>query len=252
VAGEVLELDPEAVPEGTVVEENDPEKAALELQLKMAEQRAQLAEAQVNAAVGEIEEMNQEDILKDKVIGIIVQNKCLRAGNVKPERLGTLQKEILDAMGMTGAEFADARDRFKAVPGFRESVMEGMNSCPEFDPEDLVLSTEPSRKTEIREKGEKPNSDKSGQLKGKLYGSASGTLMLSFTKGKITSGNVILPGRAFSLRGNFLANGRLNLLSNQGTDSFRGFGKKQKTGVVSGNWIAHIGGKVKKGSFIVK
>jgi hypothetical protein len=233
-------------------EEVDPEKAALELQLKAAEQRALLAETQTQAVVTEMEEMSAEDALRDKVIGIIVQNRCLRASNVKPERMGALQLEILDAMGMTGAEYAEARAGFKSTPGFREAVVEGMKSCPDFDPEDIVFSTEPVRKSDIREKDEEPSSEVSGALKGKLYGSANGTLMLTLTQGKVSSGTAVLPGRAFHIRGNLLKNGRLNLLSNQGKDTFRAFGKKQQNGVVSGNWIAHVDSKVKKGSFIVK
>lgn len=186
-----------------------------------------------------------EDIQRAKVVGVLVQNKCLREAKIKPERLGALQTEILASFELTAEEYTALRDKFKDEEGFKAAVEEGTKSCPPVTEEDIA--------TEEEAKAKPPSSpDLSGTFTGKVFGSANGQMKISTSPKRITGGMVKFATTTIPINGQVLSDGRVTIQGKNGADYIRGFGKLDGTRTrMMGNWTAQIGGAKKAGSFLV-
>ena len=212
---------------------------AAEAAIAEAEAGKAAAEAVAADAVQQLEEIKQDEIDRGSILGIMIQNKCLRDGKVKPERLGALQKDILAAFGMTAEQYNAKRAGFKSDPQFRADFNAGKGDCPKVDPGDIQTAKEVSLKKTYK-----------AFLAGNLFGSAGGKLQLKVigetVKGKVSFNN----GTKFNVTGT-VKGGKVRLDAKVGKTFFRAVGKADANGNrFVGSWRSFQGDKDRTGSFI--
>lgn len=187
-----------------------------------------------------------DDIKRDKVVGMLVQLKCLREAKVDPAKFGQLQKDIQASFGLEGAEYAALRDSMKDDETFKAAVQEGMAACPEIAPEDLLTDEEVKARPKRAATAEAPAS-----YKGKVFGAANGSLAFDVAGGKV-SGKLSIGPNEYAISGYKTKSGQVVLKGSSGENSFRGLGRVGADGgKVSGNWNGTMGGKIRGGSFTV-
>ena len=237
-------------------QKEEAEAAAAEAEAGLAEAEAGKAEAEAGKAEAEAEaakavaaaekaeaaldDMKQSEIDRAAVIGIMVQNKCLRDAKVKPEQLGTLQKEILASFGMTAEQFNAKRASFKADPDFRAAYNAGKNDCPEIDPEHIQTKKQILAKKKYK-----------AFMTGTLFGSAGGNISFRIVgdqaKGKVTFKN----GSKWNLKGTVRDGKTLRLYGEVGKTFFRTIANIDANGNrAAGTWHSFQGDKRRTGTFI--
>lgn len=223
----------------TAIADAEAGKAAAEAAIAEAEAGKAAAEAVAADAVQQLEEIKQEEIDRGSILGIMIQNKCLRDGKVKPERLGALQKDILAAFGMTAEQYNAKRAGFKNDPEFRADFNAGKGDCPKVEPGDIQTAKEVSKKKTYK-----------AFLAGNLFGSAGGKLQLKVVgetvRGKVSFNN----GTKFNVTGT-VKGGKVRLDAKVGKTFFRAVGKADANGNrFVGSWRSFQGDKDRTGSFI--
>jgi hypothetical protein len=193
-----------------------------------------------------------EDVIRGKVIGIQVFNQCLRQANVKAERLGQLQTEILNNYGLTAEDFNKLRDQYKAEPWFKPSLDEGLKSCPPIA-EDEIQTEEEAKAKNPPPAADKPDTrPTTSSLKGNIFGSANGKISVQLTGKRITAGTITIGTTSMPVSGYVLAGSKIAIKGSSGADNIRGFGKFDGSGArIIGNWNGNIGGQRRSGSFIL-
>lgn len=186
-----------------------------------------------------------EDIQRAKVVGVLVQNKCLRDAKIKPEKMGQIQTEILASFELTAEEYTALRDKFKDEEAFKAAVEEGSKSCPPVAEEDVVTEAEARTKPPA-------GPELGGDYIGKIFGSANGQITVKTSPKRITGGLAKFVNAAFQLNGQVLSDGRVTIQGRNGADFIRGYGKLDGTRTrMMGNWTGSIGGAQKAGSFML-
>lgn len=191
-----------------------------------------------------------EDVVRSKVIGVQVLNTCLRQAKVKPERMGSLQAEILQNYELTAEEFTALRDKYKDEPWFKPSLEEGTKSCPPLAEEDMeaVGDEDAAAPKGDRKPAARPNKQ---ALRGTVFGSANGKISVALEGKRIRSGTMTLGDVTLRLSGYIMDNGKITFKGVDGPNSVRGFGKFERASRILGNWNATIKGQRKSGSFIL-
>lgn len=209
--------------------------------LKLNEIKAKDAGVQgrIDAAIAECPTF--DDVQRSKVIGILVQNKCMRQANVKPERMGQLQKDVLENFEMTGEQYVELRKKFEVEPGFKEAVDEGTANCPPMADEDVVTEAEAQKK---------PATPVTGAYSGKVFGAVGGQILLKVAGNKKNiSGTAQVGGKVFSLSGYVLSGGKMTAQGVNGDDFVRVYGKFGKSNQsLNGSWTGALAGKKRGGS----
>jgi len=217
------------------------EEAAAEAEAGKVEAEEAAAEAEAGKAEAEaaLEEMKQNVIDRAAVIGIMVQNKCLRDAKVKAAQMGTLQKEILKAFGMTAEQFNAKRASFKSDPDFRAAFTAGKNDCPEINPEHIQTEKQILAKKKYK-----------AFMTGTLFGSAGGTISFRIV-GKQATGKVVFKnGSKWNLKGTVKEN-RLRLYGEVGKTFYRTIATIDANGNrAAGTWHSFQGDKRRTGTFI--
>ena len=217
------------------------EAGKAEAEAVAAEAEAGKAEAQEAAAEAEaaLEDMKQSEIDRAAVIGIMVQNKCLRDAKVKASQLGTLQKEILKAFGMTAEQFNSKRAAFKSDPDFRAAYNEGKNDCPEINPEHIQTEKQILAKKKYK-----------AFMTGTLFGSAGGTISFRIVGDQVKGKVVFKNGSKWNLKGT-VKKDRIRLYGEVGKTFFRTIANIDANGNrAAGTWHSFQGDKRRTGTFI--
>ena len=217
------------------------EAGKAEAEAVAAEAEAGKAEAEEAAAEAEaaLEDMKQSDIDRAAVIGIMVQNKCLRDAKVKASQLGTLQKEILKAFGMTAEQFNAKRAAFKSDPDFRAAYNEGKNDCPEINPEHIQTEKQILAKKKYK-----------AFMTGTLFGSAGGTISFRIVGDQVKGKVVFKNGSKWKLKGT-VKKERIRLYGEVGKTFFRTIANIDANGNrAAGTWHSFQGDKRRTGTFI--
>ena len=209
--------------------------------IKLTEIKAKDAgvQARIDAAINECPTF--DDVQRSKVVGIMVQNKCLRLANVKAERLGALQKDVLDNFELTGAQYAELRTKYQADPSFMASVEEGTKNCPPVNEGDLVTEEEAQKQ---------PASPINGAYSGKVFGAVGGQILLKVADNKkYISGTAQVGGKVFKMSGYVLGGGKMTAQGVSGGDFVRVYGKFGKSfRSLNGSWTGALDGKKRGGS----
>jgi hypothetical protein len=215
------------------------DQAAYLTKLNEIKGKDQEVEGRINAAISECPTF--EDIQRSRVVGILVQNKCLRQANLKPARLGELQKDILENFEMTGAEYGALRTKFLSDPGFKEAIEEGTKNCPPLAEADIVTEEEAKKKAAA---------PIGGTYSGKVFGSAGGQITLTVSGNKKgLSGSAQVGGQSFKLNGYTLAGRKMTAQGANGKDFVRVYGKFGGSNqTLTGSWTGVLGGKKRGGS----
>lgn len=207
---------------------------------KLAEVKAKdpSVDGKINGAIGECPTF--EDVQRSKVVGILVQNKCLRQANVKADRLGQLQKDILENFDMTAADYAALRNKFMVDPGFKDAIEEGTKNCPPVSQDEIVTEEEAKAK---------PVTGIQGVYSGKVFGSVGGQILVKVLGKKTIDGTAQIGGTVFKIHGYLLPGHKMTAQGSHGNDFVRvygSFGKSNHT--LNGSWTGALTGKKRSGS----
>lgn len=236
-------------------------KAAVEgaqAEVEAAQAAAEEAKGAAEAAQAELEGMMMAQAERDEaaVLGIMIQNYCLRQSKVAPEKMGAMQKDILKSFGMTPERFRELRANLKASPGFKEAYVAGKENCPEMAPEEVVAEEEPA--VEEPEEAAKPAGGKAKPAKknvrhlykGTFFGSRNGKIKIDVNGNKVRATMIVMgESTPVVMTGKKSGNNVVFTgLGNKGKDAFKAQGKISKNNKsLTGVWRATRKGE--KGSY---
>lgn len=225
--------------EADIYADSGMDQAAHALKINELKTKDPGVQGRIDAAIAECPTF--EDVQRSKVIGILVQNKCMRQANVIPARMGEMQKDVLDNFELTGEQYVELRKKFELEPGFKESVEEGIKNCPPIAAEDIVTEAEAQKK---------PATPITGAYSGKVFGAVGGQILLKVAGNKKNiSGTAQVGGKVFSMSGYVLTGGKMTVQGTNGSDFVRVYGKFGKSyQSLNGSWTGALDGKKRGGS----
>ena len=223
-----------------IAEKANSDKAAAEAMAADAQAAAEKAQKQAQETIAEVKRLQKEEIERASVLGIMIQNKCLRKAKIKPELLGIFQKDILSTFQMTGAEFAAARNKFKKDPAFKASFKSGIAECPDYDPKYIQSAKKVAAKKKFK-----------AFFQGSLFGSAGGSIQVKMIDGTITGKVKFKNGLQLKLHGKRTGT-KFWLAERAGSKhNFRGEGRLDANGNrLVGAWKTVQGDKKRSGTLM--